>query len=141
MLDLRSTDARRKTVLEFLSKLPKGLSIDNNRIPFRSGLVCFCFYLFENNSLCILHRISSSVLEAPTFYFYLCRLASWFLDPPTLKHDIENILHESMERPFLCLYKEFHERMDWRSTIKCLVLSPIMFIETRALLHRWFLLT
>ncbi|KAH7519201.1 hypothetical protein FEM48_Zijuj08G0010600 [Ziziphus jujuba var. spinosa] len=50
-------------------------------------------------------------------------------------------LLESRERPFLCVSKEFHERMDWRSIITCLVLSPIMFIETRALLHRWFLVT
>ncbi|XP_062091026.1 uncharacterized protein LOC133797210 [Humulus lupulus] len=69
------------------------------------------------------------------------RLMSWFLDPLTLKNDISNILHESMERPFLSPCKEFHERIDWRDIVKCLVLSPVMFIEARALLHRWFLVT
>ncbi|KAF4398639.1 hypothetical protein G4B88_013728 [Cannabis sativa] len=69
------------------------------------------------------------------------RLMSWFVDQLTLKNDILKILHESMERPFLFLCKEFHERIDWRDIVKCLVLSPAMFIETRALLHRWFLLT
>ncbi|PON50466.1 hypothetical protein PanWU01x14_223310 [Parasponia andersonii] len=69
------------------------------------------------------------------------RLMSWFLDPITLKRDISDILHPFVERPFLCLSKELHERMDWRAITKCLVLSPVMFIETRALLHSWFLVT
>lgn len=69
------------------------------------------------------------------------RLLSWYLDPLTLKHDVLKILQDTMERPFICLNEEFHERMDWRSTIVCLVLSPTMFIETRALLHNWLLVT
>ncbi|KAF3439602.1 hypothetical protein FNV43_RR17880 [Rhamnella rubrinervis] len=69
------------------------------------------------------------------------RLLLWYLDPLNLKHDISNVLQESRERPFLCLSKEFHERMDLHCVVTCLVLSPIMFIETRALLHRWFLVT
>lgn len=58
-----------------------------------------------------------------------------------LKNDICQILQEATERPFLCLEKEFYERTDWHSVLICLVLSPAMFIETRALLHNWFLLT
>ncbi|CBI27911.3 unnamed protein product, partial [Vitis vinifera] len=69
------------------------------------------------------------------------RLLLWYLDPLILKHDVSKILQDTMKRPFLCLNKEFHERMDWRSIIICLVLSPTMFVETRALLHNWFLIT
>ncbi|KAI3908985.1 hypothetical protein MKX01_020359 [Papaver californicum] len=69
------------------------------------------------------------------------RLLMWYLDPLTLKRDISNILSESSTRPFLCLKKEMHERMRWRSIVLSLVLSPTMFIETRALLHNWFLVT
>lgn len=69
------------------------------------------------------------------------RLLIWYLDPLALKHDISKILQETIKRPFLCLSMEFYERMDWRSILVCLVLSPIMFIDTRALLHDWFLQT
>ncbi|XP_010242208.1 PREDICTED: uncharacterized protein LOC104586620 isoform X1 [Nelumbo nucifera] len=69
------------------------------------------------------------------------RLHLWYLDPLTLKHDISRILQETTQRPFICLKKELHERINWRSLIICLVLSPTMFIETRGLLHKWFLLT
>ncbi|KAB2619711.1 hypothetical protein D8674_015580 [Pyrus ussuriensis x Pyrus communis] len=69
------------------------------------------------------------------------RLLLWYLDPLILKRDISNILQETMERPFLCLSREFHENNIWRSIITSLVLSPIMFVEARALLHRWFLVT
>ncbi|PRQ46839.1 hypothetical protein RchiOBHm_Chr2g0093321 [Rosa chinensis] len=69
------------------------------------------------------------------------RLLVWYLDPLVLKRDVSNILQEAMRRPFLCLSKEFHESTEWRSIIISLVLSPIMFVEARALLHRWFLVT
>ncbi|KAF5200229.1 acyl-CoA synthetase family protein, partial [Thalictrum thalictroides] len=69
------------------------------------------------------------------------RLLLWYLDPLTLKHDISNILQEYVERPFIDLKKELHDRISWHSIVVCLVLSPIMFIETRALLHNWFLIT
>ncbi|XP_065848956.1 uncharacterized protein [Euphorbia lathyris] len=69
------------------------------------------------------------------------RLLSWYLDPLTLKNDIMVILEGTMQRPFLSLSKEFCERMEWRNILMCLVISPIMFIHTRALLHNWFLLT
>ncbi|KAG5243507.1 Acyl-CoA synthetase family member [Salix suchowensis] len=69
------------------------------------------------------------------------RLLFWYLDPLALKHDITKILQETIKRPYLCLSMEFYERMDWRSILVCLVLSPIMFIDTRALLHDWFLQT
>ncbi|CAN1340645.1 hypothetical protein LINPERPRIM_LOCUS38914 [Linum perenne] len=69
------------------------------------------------------------------------RLLFWFLDPLILKRDISEILQELVNRPFLSLCKEFHERMNWRSILICLVLSPVMFTDTRALLHDWFLLT
>ncbi|KAJ6993599.1 hypothetical protein NC653_016666 [Populus alba x Populus x berolinensis] len=69
------------------------------------------------------------------------RLLIWYLDPFALKHDVSKILQETIKRPFLCLSMEFYERMDWRSILVCLVLSPIMFIDTRALLHDWFLQT
>lgn len=69
------------------------------------------------------------------------RLLFWYLDPLTLKHDISKILQVYVNRPFLCLSKKFHEGVDWHAIVVCLALSPIMFIETRALLHDWFLLT
>ncbi|RWR78073.1 putative Acyl-CoA synthetase family member 4 [Cinnamomum micranthum f. kanehirae] len=69
------------------------------------------------------------------------RLLFWYLDPLTLKDDISRILREVVERPFLCLKKELHERMAWRSIMICLVTSPTIFMETRALLHAWFLVT
>ncbi|XP_073116635.1 uncharacterized protein [Elaeis guineensis] len=69
------------------------------------------------------------------------RLRLWYLDPLVLKHDISEILHEAIQRPFLCLRTELHCRMAWHTVIICLVTSPTMFIETRALLHSWFLLT
>ncbi|VVA10359.1 PREDICTED: ZEAMMB73_Zm00001d045353 [Prunus dulcis] len=69
------------------------------------------------------------------------RLLLWYLDPLILKRDVSNILQETIDRPFLCLSKEFRESNDWLSVITSLVLSPIMFVEARALLHRWFLVT
>ncbi|KAI3906192.1 hypothetical protein MKW92_042433 [Papaver armeniacum] len=68
------------------------------------------------------------------------RLLVWYLDPLTLKHDISSILSKSATRPFLYLKKEMHERMRCRSIVLSLVLSPTIFIQTRALLHNWFLL-
>ncbi|KAK1377748.1 putative Acyl-CoA synthetase family member 4 [Heracleum sosnowskyi] len=65
----------------------------------------------------------------------------WYLDPLILKNDVSQILQESINRPFLCLDTEFFERIEWRSTILSLAFSPCMFIETRSLLHNWFLLT
>ncbi|XP_022732675.1 uncharacterized protein LOC111286759 isoform X1 [Durio zibethinus] len=69
------------------------------------------------------------------------RLLFWYLDPLTLKQAVSKILKDTTERPFLCLSDEFHQRTDWRAIIICLALSPVMFIETRALLHNWFLKT
>ncbi|XWS26699.1 hypothetical protein CRYUN_Cryun26dG0052700 [Craigia yunnanensis] len=69
------------------------------------------------------------------------RLLFWYLDPLTLKEAVSKILQDTRERPFLCLSEEFHQRMDWRAIIICLALSPVIFIETRALLHNWFLKT
>ncbi|XVF35017.1 hypothetical protein REPUB_Repub18cG0108800 [Reevesia pubescens] len=69
------------------------------------------------------------------------RLLFWYLDPLTLEQAVSKILQDMRERPFLCLSEEFHQRMDWRAIIICLALSPVMFIETRALLHNWFLMT
>lgn len=54
---------------------------------------------------------------------------------------MSEILQETIKRPFLCLSEEFHQREDWRAFIVCLALSPVMFSETRALLHNWFLMT
>ncbi|CAH9083916.1 unnamed protein product [Cuscuta europaea] len=68
------------------------------------------------------------------------RLLRWMLDPMLLKNDICQILLEITSRPFLFLEKEFYEKTDWISILTCLVLSPTMFIQTRALLHNWFLL-
>ncbi|KAK9275328.1 hypothetical protein L1049_022592 [Liquidambar formosana] len=86
--------------------------------------------------LCHLPRgISNKDHEIPL------RLLLWYLDPLILKHDVSKIMQEAMERPFICLNKECHERIDWHSVIVSLVLSPTMFIETRALLHKWFLVT
>ncbi|KAL5698726.1 hypothetical protein ACHQM5_029721 [Ranunculus cassubicifolius] len=69
------------------------------------------------------------------------RLLLWHLDPLTLKNDVSNILRELVDSPFIDLKKELHDRMTWRTIVICLVLSPITFIETRSLLHNWFLTT
>ncbi|KAK3003038.1 hypothetical protein RJ639_018794 [Escallonia herrerae] len=69
------------------------------------------------------------------------RLPFWYLDPLILKHDLSQILQEAIKRPLLCLNMELYEKVEWRSMIICLVLSTAMFIETRALLHNWFLAT
>ncbi|XVE54092.1 hypothetical protein DITRI_Ditri03aG0053900 [Diplodiscus trichospermus] len=69
------------------------------------------------------------------------RMLFWYLDPLTLKQAVSKILLDTRERPFLCLSEEFHQRMEWRAIIICLVLSPVIFIKTRALLHNWFLKT
>ncbi|KAL1547764.1 hypothetical protein AAHA92_16081 [Salvia divinorum] len=69
------------------------------------------------------------------------RLLSWHLDPMILKQDVAQVLQEFIKRPFLSLKTEIYDRKDWRSKIICLVISPSMFIETRALLHKWFLMT
>ncbi|XP_042047423.1 uncharacterized protein LOC121793477 [Salvia splendens] len=69
------------------------------------------------------------------------RLLSWHLDPMILKQDVAQVLQEFIKRPFLSLKTEIYDRKDWRSKIICLVISPSIFIETRALLHKWFLMT
>ncbi|OIS98164.1 PREDICTED: uncharacterized protein LOC109233431 [Nicotiana attenuata] len=69
------------------------------------------------------------------------RLLSWQLDHMLLKYDVSQILQEAIKRPFLCLDMEFHQRKEWHSIVISLVLSPVMFTETRSLLHNWFLLS
>lgn len=69
------------------------------------------------------------------------RLLLWYLDSQNLVKDVSQVLQDAVGRPFICLNEELFEKMEWRSMIICLALSPVMFIETRALLHRWFLLT
>ncbi|XP_011093729.1 uncharacterized protein LOC105173618 isoform X2 [Sesamum indicum] len=69
------------------------------------------------------------------------RLLLWHLDPMILKQDVLQILEEIIKRPFLPLSMEFYDRTEWRSKVICLVLSPSVFVETRALLHGWFLMT
>nr|GEW59402.1 hypothetical protein [Tanacetum cinerariifolium] len=68
-------------------------------------------------------------------------LLLWYLDHQTLVDDVSQVLQDVVRRPFLCLSDELFEKMEWRSIIICLAFSPVMFIETRAFLHRWFLLT
>ncbi|KAL6554959.1 hypothetical protein OROGR_006217 [Orobanche gracilis] len=69
------------------------------------------------------------------------RLLLWQLDPMILKQDVSQILREIIKRPFLSLSTEIYDRTEWKSKMICLVLSPSMFIETRAFLHNWFLMT
>ncbi|PIN17265.1 hypothetical protein CDL12_10067 [Handroanthus impetiginosus] len=69
------------------------------------------------------------------------RLLLWHLDPMTLKQDISHMLQEITERPFLSLRTEIYNKIEWRSSIICLAISPSMFVETRAFLHNWFLMT
>ncbi|XP_042454614.1 uncharacterized protein LOC122038757 isoform X1 [Zingiber officinale] len=69
------------------------------------------------------------------------RLLFWYLDPMILKQDISEILQECVRRPFLCLKKELHDRVSWRNVIICLVTSSTVFLETRSMLHTWFLST
>ncbi|ESQ44048.1 hypothetical protein EUTSA_v10006501mg [Eutrema salsugineum] len=69
------------------------------------------------------------------------RILFWYQDPLSFKEDISRILKDVVERPFLCLKKELFESAEWRDIVICLALSPSMFINARALLHKWFLLT
>ncbi|XP_010512346.1 PREDICTED: uncharacterized protein LOC104788303 isoform X2 [Camelina sativa] len=69
------------------------------------------------------------------------RILFWYQDPLSLKEDVSRVLKDVVERPFLCLKKELFERAEWRDIVICLALSPSMFINTRALLHKWLLLT
>ncbi|KAG8376143.1 hypothetical protein BUALT_Bualt09G0032600 [Buddleja alternifolia] len=69
------------------------------------------------------------------------RLLLWHLNPIILKQDILQILQEIIKRPFLSLSMEIYDRIELRSKMICLVISPSTFIETRALLHNWFLMT
>ncbi|KAJ0254874.1 Acyl-CoA synthetase family protein [Hirschfeldia incana] len=69
------------------------------------------------------------------------RILFWYQDPLSLKEDVSRILKDVVERPFLCLNKELFERAEWRDIVVCLALSPSMFINARALLHKWLLLT
>ncbi|CAA7057040.1 unnamed protein product [Microthlaspi erraticum] len=41
----------------------------------------------------------------------------------------------------MCLNKELFERAEWRDIVICLAFPPSMFINTRALFHKWLLLT
>uniref|UniRef100_A0A1J3D741 Uncharacterized protein n=1 Tax=Noccaea caerulescens TaxID=107243 RepID=A0A1J3D741_NOCCA len=66
----------------------------------------------------------------------MVRILFWYEDPI-----VSRILKYVVERPFLCLNKELFERAEWRDIVICLALPPSMFINTRALLHKWFLLT
>ncbi|KAK9101295.1 hypothetical protein Scep_024725 [Stephania cephalantha] len=43
------------------------------------------------------------------------------LTPLTLKHDVTEILKEYVDRPFLSLKKELHERTTWCSVVICLL--------------------
>ncbi|KAI3790069.1 hypothetical protein L2E82_02882 [Cichorium intybus] len=67
------------------------------------------------------------------------RLLIWYLVPQTLVENISQLLQDVIGRPFISLNEELYEKIEWRSVIICLALSPLMFIETRALLHSWFL--
>ncbi|KAK1258362.1 hypothetical protein QJS04_geneDACA009294 [Acorus gramineus] len=69
------------------------------------------------------------------------RLLIWYLEPMTLKNDISMILLERVQRPFLSLKIELRQRMAWRWIVVCLVTSPTIFMTTRSLLHKWFLMT
>ncbi|KAK1413858.1 hypothetical protein QVD17_29594 [Tagetes erecta] len=69
------------------------------------------------------------------------RLILWYLDPQNLLKDVSQILQDVVRRPFICLDAELYDKIEWRLIIICLAFTPLMFIETRALLHRWFLLT
>nr|XP_027066099.1 uncharacterized protein LOC113691970 isoform X1 [Coffea arabica] len=69
------------------------------------------------------------------------RLLCWYLDPALLKHNMSQILQEVNKRPFLCLSMAFSEMTEWHSILISLTLAPSLFIEARALLHNWYLLT
>ncbi|CAA7057038.1 unnamed protein product [Microthlaspi erraticum] len=69
------------------------------------------------------------------------RILFWYEDPSSLKEDVSRILKYVVERPFLCLNKELFERAEWRDIVICLAFPPSMFINTRALFHKWLLLT
>lgn len=97
------------------------------------------FFPFTLNKIHIIWVIMLYCSSSNIIIF--CRLLLWYIDPLVLKHDLSEILRETIERPFLCLDQEFHERTEWRMIVMCLMFCPFMFIETRALLHKWFLET
>ncbi|KAL3747286.1 hypothetical protein ACJRO7_016121 [Eucalyptus globulus] len=110
-------------------------------------------FLFPSTCIIDVKSVGGRIITASKLLDYLprgfclknddtpLRLLFWYLDPMILSNDISKILQEMMERPFLCLHKELHERMSLRNIVVCLVLSPVMFFEAKALLHRWFLET
>ncbi|KAM0931822.1 hypothetical protein ACQ4PT_000103 [Festuca glaucescens] len=69
------------------------------------------------------------------------RALLWHLDPSILKHDLSEILRETIARPLRYLRKELHDRVSWRVIVICLVCSPPAFLEMRSLFHIWFLAT
>ncbi|KAF8036356.1 hypothetical protein BT93_C2158 [Corymbia citriodora subsp. variegata] len=110
-------------------------------------------FLFPSTHITDVKSVSGRIITASKLLDYLpqgfclknhetpLRLLCWYYDPVILRNDISKILQEKMERPFLCLHRELHERMSLRNIVVCLVLSPIMFFKAKALLHRWFLET
>ncbi|XP_062233612.1 uncharacterized protein LOC133930861 isoform X2 [Phragmites australis] len=83
----------------------------------------------------------SSHQVLPSDHSIPLRVLLWHLDPSIIKHDLSVMLQEAIRRPFLCLRKELHGRMEWRVIVICLVCSPSMFMEMRSLFHFWFLAT
>ncbi|XP_047091539.1 uncharacterized protein LOC124703366 [Lolium rigidum] len=69
------------------------------------------------------------------------RALLWHLDPSILRHDLSEMLRETIARPLLYLRKELHDRVSWRVIVICLVCSPPAFLEMRSLFHIWFLET
>ncbi|KAL6839599.1 hypothetical protein ACP4OV_030538 [Aristida adscensionis] len=107
------------------------------------------YYTEEGESTCEINMgaIATELTNHPSYqvlpsdHSIPLRLLLWNLDPLIIKHDLSEMLRETIKRPLLCLRKELHGRMDWRTIIICLVCSPSMFMEMRSLFHFWFLAT
>ncbi|KAJ1258030.1 hypothetical protein BS78_10G042600 [Paspalum vaginatum] len=105
------------------------------------------YYKEEGETICDMQSISMELINHPSSHVLPSdhsvplRLLLWHLDPSIVKHDLSAMLQEVIRRPLLSLRKEFHNRMEWRVVIICLVCSPTIFMEMRSLLCFWFLET
>ncbi|PWA49889.1 hypothetical protein CTI12_AA477100 [Artemisia annua] len=127
VIDVKTSDGRSRAMKKLMCCVPKGIEYVTEKLPLRS----------LSGEHLILAMVGITLRGSVPLHLLL----SWYLDPQTLVDDVSQVMQDVVGRPFLCLSDELFEKMEWRSIIICLAFSPVMFIDSRALLHRWFLLT